>query len=710
MNAFDFWEFARKVCRNWLLVLLFTILGAGLFGATVSFWPDTYVASSKLIYDPAETKLISENSALSPLTRRYYKSLAEAEIIQSDAVIERVVSRLGLASNEAFLNGSAWSLFVANVEEAVTSIFPEFRGSLFEPEIVLSEQEAHQYAVGLVRNGLDIEMSKLTTIVTVTYQATQAELASQISNAVVEAYREVTRERKTSVAESAGSELQQRLDNLLPKILRMESEIVEKEKKFGIDGNGAAETAATLGKEGRRIQSELNELSELEIARSEQLARGAGTAVRATRSDENRNQGNNSLVSELRTQLTDARRKQADQIARYGPKHPWVARARSEVRSLQGQIRSVLNEDSQALKGELESIKKRRERLSARLQDIQTKLGATRSATIELEKLKREATATRQIYVSLLSRRKQADEIKQLRTDDIQIISRATLPGAASRIKPLAIGTAILLGLVGVGLLSAIAAAYFMTNLRSAEEFQFASGVPTVTVMPRVPGRGLSVSSISDSALFRSAIDRLRVFLEPRNNNSVGRIALFSSANETAGKSVTAHAVAHRAAQGGTKTLLVDFDLASKLRTPPLLERDGKKTDAVAKVDQCKDTQLMKAYYTHPSLPLDMTVMGDDSSKSILETSGAGAVERYLDSLRSRYELVIIDGPPVSSAPDAMLLTELVDDTYVVAVWNKTSNNTLRKMVKKLNSLPGKVKGVIVNQASEAYVNRFNKV
>jgi len=91
-------------------------------------------------------------------------------------------------------------------------------------------------------------------------------------------------------------------------------------------------------------------------------------------------------------------------------------------------------------------------------------------------------------------------------------------------------------------------------------------------------------------------------------------------------------------------------------------------------------------------LPSGLT---DESPPQILTVS---ALQSVVTTLQSHYDWVVLDGPPVTSYPDASSLAMVADGTVVVLRAERTRSEVAEKAVKTLNDSGARVLGGVLNR------------
>jgi capsular exopolysaccharide synthesis family protein len=146
-------------------------------------------------------------------------------------------------------------------------------------------------------------------------------------------------------------------------------------------------------------------------------------------------------------------------------------------------------------------------------------------------------------------------------------------------------------------------------------------------------------------------------------------------------------------AQTGLKTLLVDADLRRpsvhkvfRLQSP--IGLSSYLMDKVKSVDEFVHTTEV------PNL--DVVCCGAVPS-SPSELAGSKRMRQFLEEIRSRYDRVIFDCPPVSAVSDPLLIASLSDGAVFVAKFNKIRRDHARKTVQRIQDAGIHILGVVLN-------------
>ena len=80
------------------------------------------------------------------------------------------------------------------------------------------------------------------------------------------------------------------------------------------------------------------------------------------------------------------------------------------------------------------------------------------------------------------------------------------------------------------------------------------------------------------------------------------------------------------------------------------------------------------------------------------ELLGSEKTKELLELLKEKYDLIIIDCPPINAVTDALVLTKFADEVVLVSAYKITPIDLLEQSKKALENSGAKIAGVIVNK------------
>jgi len=199
--------------------------------------------------------------------------------------------------------------------------------------------------------------------------------------------------------------------------------------------------------------------------------------------------------------------------------------------------------------------------------------------------------------------------------------------------------------------------------------------------------------------------------------NDESKVVCLTSSNASEGKSWVTANLAISCAQYGKKVLVIDADLrkgrqhrifrkSNRTGLSDLLKnlRGNLTENDVSKIEEeltvkIQDTEVQNVYLLSSGpIPFNPS-----------ELLGTANIEFLLDLLKKEFDLVIIDTPPASIITDALIFANKVDYMFIVAASRKTKKELLLNTKKAIESVGGKIPGIILNQISTERRKEYQK-
>lgn len=174
------------------------------------------------------------------------------------------------------------------------------------------------------------------------------------------------------------------------------------------------------------------------------------------------------------------------------------------------------------------------------------------------------------------------------------------------------------------------------------------------------------------------------------------QVIMFTSTFMEEGKTTSAANAAITYAQDGKKTLIIECDLR-KARLHEIFEIPQFPGFTNIMVDKTPWQEMIKKL---PGVDnLDIITSGP-LPPNPAELLGSDRIQAFITEAREKYDIIIIDTPPVLSVADATVLTKVVDGVVLVVASNETKIDDLKKAKKKLDQVGAKVLGTLLSKAN----------
>jgi capsular exopolysaccharide synthesis family protein len=292
------------------------------------------------------------------------------------------------------------------------------------------------------------------------------------------------------------------------------------------------------------------------------------------------------------------------------------------------------------------------------------------------------------------------------------VAAAATPPSAPSLPNPalvLGIGTfcALAVGLASVLLKEFRAQQTVLSTEEVARRGLRALGViPETTGAQRRNAAG-AARVLGEAALpFSTSMTSLHAAIStlPRPRPESGTVLLLTSALPAEGKSTTSAALATSMAACGDRVLLVDADLhfpalhqIFNLEAVPGLADSLDADDALElaiRLDRATGVYVLTggSPHAHP-----------------LAVLGSGRLRSQIETWRARFDVILIDSPPVLVVGDALLLARLSDQVIVIVRWGSTTWGVLQEALRMIQESGGRVAGLAISRVDVRQLSAYDQ-
>ena len=713
----ELWEWLRLLNRRKALIVGAGLVAVALMALIVAQQTPMYKASSRIMLDTRTFKPVSTEQALSGVDTFNLGAIqSELEVIQSEFLIGRVVDRLGLASNPEF-NGTKPPGFLDTSLAPIRDLWHSGIASLLAPPKKAPQAAAagvprgnrgddsdpgRRAAIGTVSGHLNVSLLGRTFVILVTVESTDATMSARIANAIAEVYLADQVDNKNEANRRATEWLEERLAELRRNLQVAEEAVATYRRDKGLAGSpeGVVSTQTLsdlnskyIGAKTRRIEKEgrLVALSKASLNPNE-LANIAEVSSNAT-------------LNSLRTQELELTRKIADYQTQFGPNHPKVQQAQAELASVRSRFLAQTQSITLAIRAELDAAKSEEEELKTQVERASVLSGATSQYEAELKQLEREAQSNRALYESFLNRFKELREQQDIQRADARILAYAWPSSTPSSPQyKTSLFAAFIIGCL-LGMAGAIAAEKLDRVFRSASQVEKATGVAVLGMVPLVKGptglRANIVTQVLDRTTSSAAEAMRAVFtaISLSNLDRPARVIAITSSTPSEGKTTFASALGGLLTKMNTsrRVLLVDLDLrqAKLAQALGLKDRGGTIDEylmGTKTLDECirrHDISGVDYICARPDTP---------NAPEILESH---AMKAALATFADRYDLVLLDSPPVMAVSDARIISQLADYTIFIVHWARTPRDVVTSAMSALLAATDRV-GIVINKVNLA--------
>lgn len=706
--------------RKWLIVFT-TLLFAGVTAAIVSAMTPLYTASVKLMFEEQQINLLPGLVTQTPASE-------QIEVIGSRVVARRVIDRLdlridpefndelqpetGLAQAWESLKGLDWRQLDfaglasrASGDDLEALRAPERSAPVDRPpeEAVSDELRSRLLQERIVQGFIDrltVDAVPMSNVVEISFVSEQPTKAAAIADAVAESFLQQRLEAKFEEIQRNSNWLNTRIAELRQQVESAEAAVEEYRQQSGL---------ADSSRGGEGATQQVNELNtQLILARTDRAERearrdqvrrllqsgpeGLSSAVEVL---------NSPLINNLVAQEVDLKREVADLAQVYGSRHPQLLNAQAELEDLREKIQIEATRVAESLQAEVNVARERERLLEQGLREVEAAISQTNEASVTLRALERDANAARTLLETFLQQSQELSSQDDMgfQRADASIISPAAIPRFPTypRKTLSVLAASVVGGLIGVVI--ALLLERFEAVYRSAEQIEDALGLPVLASLPDLRKvRHVRKKGLADYVLHRpntaaaEAIRALnaRMLMQPADRGAI--VQQIISAEPEEGKSSLALTSALMHARGSRKVLLIDADF-----------RQSKVAETLSLSASPGLIEVMSG-----QTPLDDAIRREPATDCHILTSGrfvptahdlivGGRLTQILAQVRPKYDLVIIDSPPVLSIADGLSIARIVDGVIFVARWGRTRKPVVTYALKQLTATGATINGIVMS-------------
>lgn len=290
-------------------------------------------------------------------------------------------------------------------------------------------------------------------------------------------------------------------------------------------------------------------------------------------------------------------------------------------------------------------------------------------------------------------------------TVSLDVTSAPTLNPSPVRPRPLInIGLAGVAGLL-TGVLLAVGRELLNNTVRSVHELKTVTDGAVLATIPfdkTASTTPLIVQSHAASAR-AEAFRQLRTNLDFIDVDNPARVLVVTSSLPEEGKSSTAANLALVFAEAGRKVLLIEADL----RRPRVAEYLGLEggvglTNVLA--GQVALDEVLQSWGVGGLSVLPSGSIPPNPSELLASNN----MKQLLQSMRSTFDIVVIDTPPLLPVTDAAILAAVADGTVAVVRCGKTTRNQIASATAALKAVDARIFGYIFNMVPVKHPDAYN--
>jgi capsular exopolysaccharide synthesis family protein len=693
-EAIDLQHYIRVIQRfKWRILSLAFIITLLTSVVVFSITPK-YTASATLLIQAENANVVSIEEVYGIDSGQKEYLFTQFEILKSQQIASRVVEKLDLVSHPEFDPDQQPQKF--NLIEKIKTWLPFLPNKI----VYYSDEEKLRLKTRLVVNDfvsrLTISPIRKTQLVNISFVSVSPDLAAEIVNAMADIYIESHLESKLMMTEKASTWLNDRLGSLKNKLDLSEDALQayqNKEQLVDIDGIKGLE-AKELQELTRELQKARQQLKE-----SEHIY----TLVQEKRNDAS------SLIAlpEVLNHPLIQRVNEASQIAKtkvselkgvYGPKHPIMIAAESELKSVKENLNNQIAVLVSGIDNEYQTNKANKQDLEKAVRAKGQRYRELSSLDSKQKEFKREVDSNQALYNAFFTRLKETKEVGEFQSANARLVDPALPPLLPSNPrKKLIISLAFVVS-IGLGVFLAFVFELLNDGIRSVDDVENTLKQRMLGLLPLqklTRNSSLPVRHFFNAKehAFAESIRTLRTSLLLLNIEHEVKVISVTSSIPGEGKTTVSINLAFALGQI-EKVLLIDADM----RRP-----------SIAKTFEYPAYQPGLSNIISGTHNISECLITDEESGIHLVTAGtlppnpqellaSAEFAKLIESVRDKYDRIIIDTAPTQAVSDAILVSQHSDSLVYIVKADSTREKMIKAGLSRLMQAGVRIDGIVLNQ------------
>lgn len=345
--------------------------------------------------------------------------------------------------------------------------------------------------------------------------------------------------------------------------------------------------------------------------------------------------------------------------------------------------------------------------LTISLESLEIEISEQNVDLRKLEQMQRELAVAQNLYETFLTGLQEATVQVGIVRPDSRIMSTAVLPQmATSPQKPRILAISLFIGFI-LGLTFLLLRDFMNNRIQDMNELENLTKLPVLGSIPIFPIRKrrdlIKFLTTKTTSPGSESVRNLRTSLLMQDIGHAPQLIVVTSSIPGEGKTSLSLSLAHNLSGLGKRVLLVEGDI--RLRTLNAYIDVPDETPGLLDV-VTGTANLDDAVVHEPATGVDFLV-GQVSNINPADLFSTSAFKNILEVLKTRYDHILIDTPPVLVVPDARILSAMADSTLYVVKWDSTTREQILSGVKLLENANHGISGLAISQVNTRKMRNY---
>lgn len=572
----------------------------------------------------------------------------------------------------------------------------------------LADEARLKIAVGMVRGTVNYELQRDSRVALVSAMSDDPQFAKLVVDGFANTYVDYTKEMQSGGLNKLISWFDTYVGNMRKDLEASQNDLNQFKRDKDILSVSFEDRQNLTAANMEAVNGALNEVLN-ELAREEALATQLRDMLKSgtTETEAARFAGADALTG-LLTQKRALEQQLASISVVFGPKHESVRELTVQLDLLNKGIEEEVTLTLAVVENRVELLQRQKATHEARLEQLKDEAFNLNDIGLKYSQMKDRTESLQQLYKTVLERSKELDINSMLEENNLQVLEEAELPAAPfSPNLPFNLLIALGIGVaLGGGVIFLIGA--LDNTIKGEEDVLRYTRTPLIGALPELDTQALAglvgkdgnmdmVTHLAPKSSFAEGIKTLRTNLMFMSADKPPVMLLVTSPGPGEGKTLISTNMAIALAQSGLRTLIIDCDL----RRPRVHKAVGIKNSVGVSDVVAGQAKLDDAIFATEAENLWAMPAGHipPNPSELLHTA---AFAKMVESLRGRFDRVIVDSPPIGAVADALILSRTVDGVMLVLKYGQTRREQFRRSIDQLEAIGAPMLGCVLNDVKRS--------
>ncbi|MEM8750428.1 MAG: polysaccharide biosynthesis tyrosine autokinase [Pseudomonadota bacterium] len=676
-GGFDLVKLFYRILKYRWMVAAFIL--AGIIGGIVFTYMQTpqYRATTSLEIVTSGAKVFSDFEVVGQASDFRVYETAREKMLSRD-LAARVAFKLNLANNETFL-APAPSFSFFNIFRRIFNI--DNTADLDE----LTPEQRQRYAQSVIRGGTEVSLVRNTSILQLSFSHPDPALSAEVANELARSYIDQFVDQTSETSELARQFIAEKVAEAKIKLQDSEKELVEyaQQERITLTGDDVSLITSNIVEINRALSEAIQERLASESI-NQQINEGASASLPDVFKSDS--------ISKTKLSIAELSARYQEKLSTLKPNFPEMKQLQAQITELRNQVNAEVAALARSEQIKLEQIKVKEASLRSELAQLEAQQSIFQEKNIQYTILKREVDSNRKQYDALVDKLNEVGIGSEIKSSNASIVDAATRPsGPFSPRLSINVLSFVALSIFLVGL--AIYIFELLNNtFTTPDQVESELNTPVLGIIPLVEDPLDTNPQSKVSEAFRT----LRTSVQFTGTDTTLKTILVTSSEPSEAKTTVAFRLAEGYAALGRKVLVIDADMR-KPRMHRLLNLENGMglsnllANVVPKgqvVDIFKDTHIPGVSFLSAG-----TIVPNPA-----DLLASNRMSFTLHFCAKKFDLIIVDSPPVMGLSDAPILSRLVDGTLYVVSSRQVTKKAAVNASERLRNAGASIIGAVLTK------------